>query len=265
MEEALKSADFSLPHIIISLCVVGVAIIIWMIFKGIYNKRVEQAVAQGGNRPSTLFFNVARAVVVILVVLAVLQINEINVSSLVAGLGIASAVIGLALQDYLKDIIMGTHIVRDAFFREGDVVRYGENEGTVIEFNMRTTKLKLLKNGDVLTISNRNISEISVVPESQFQDIDIGLPYEEDYQRVFDVLHEACRQIAGLEGVHDAMLKGITAFEDSAISYRVRFFCAPADKFGLRIAANRILLEQLTENGLSIPYPQLDVHGKQGI
>jgi small conductance mechanosensitive channel len=260
MSEALKNADFSLSHIIISLCVVGVAIIIWMVFKRLYNRHVEQQVAAGGNRPTTLFYNAARGIVVILVILAVLQINEINVTSLVAGLGIASAVVGLALQDYLKDIIMGTHIVRDSFFKEGDVVRYGDKEGVVIEFSMRTTKIRLFANGDVLSVSNRNISEISVVPESQFQDIDIGLPYEEDHQRVFDILSDAASRIAQLDGVDDCVMKGIVNFEDSDILYKVRFFCYPSKKYDLRLAANRIILECLTEAGISIPYPQIDVH-----
>ena len=51
MQEALKNADFSLSHIIISLCVIGAAIIIWMVFKRLYNRHVEQQVAAGGNRP----------------------------------------------------------------------------------------------------------------------------------------------------------------------------------------------------------------------
>ena len=167
---------------------------------------------------------------------------------------------GLALQDYLKDIIMGTHIVRDSFFKEGDAVKYGDQEGVVIEFNMRTTKIRCFASGNILTVSNRNISEISIVPESQFQDIDIGLPYEEDHQRVFDVLAKACGRIAQLEGVDDCVMKGILKFEDSDILYRVRFFCYPSKKYDLRLAANRIILECLTEAGISIPYPQMDVH-----
>lgn len=263
MAEALKNADFSLSHIIISLCVIGAAIIIWMVFKKIYNRHVEQQVEAGGGRPSTLFYNAARVIVVVLVILAVLQINDINVTSLVAGLGIASAIVGLALQDYLKDIIMGTHIVRDSFFKEGDVVKYGETEGIVIEFNMRTTKLRCLADQSILTISNRNISEIRLIPNSQFQDIDIGLPYEEDHQRVFDILGEAGRKIAQLDGVDDCVMKGIVKFEDSDILYRIRFFCYPSKKYDLRVAANRIILECLTEAGISIPFPQMDVHINQ--
>ena len=260
MAEALQSADFSLSHIIISLCVIGIAVILWLIFKKVYHRHVQQQAADGSGQPNTLFYNGARALLIILVVLAVLQINEINVSSLVAGLGIASAIVGLALQDYLKDIIMGTHIVRDSFFRVGDVVKYGETEGTVLEFNMRTTKIRCLKSNNILTISNRNISEISLVPENQFQDIDIGLSYEDDHQTVFDILSEVSRQIAKIDGVNDCVMKGIIGFEDSAIIYRIRFFCHPSEKYSIRPAANEILLNALTQHGLGIPYPQIDVH-----
>ena len=58
------------------------------------------------------------------------------------------------------------------------------------------------------------------------------------------------------EGIADYILK----FEDSDILYRVRFFCYPSKKYDLRLAANRIILECLTEAGISIPYPQMDVH-----
>ena len=260
MEKALQNADFSLPHIIISLCIIGAAIIIWQIFRHFYKKYSLQQEKETGSKPNTLFYNVARAVVVILVILAVLQINEVNVTSLVAGLGIASAVFGLALQDYLKDVIMGTHIVRDSFFKEGDIVRYGEVEGIVERFNMRTTKIKNIANGDILSVSNRNISEICLVPESQFQDIDIGLPYEEDPKKMYSILEGAVHAIGELDGVNSCELRGIISFEDSSVNYRIRFFCYPPDKFILRPRANRILYDHLRAAGISVPYPQLDIH-----
>ena len=61
-------------------------------------------------------------------------------------------------------------------------------------------------------------------------------------------------------GVDDCKLIGIPRFEDSSIVYRVRFFCQPAKKYGLRPIVNEIILEELTKANVSIPYPQLDVH-----
>ena len=260
MQAVLENANFTLPHIIISLCVIGVAFVLWRIFTRIYKHQVRQQEEAGKGRPNSLFYNMARAVIVILVILAVLQINDINVTSLVAGLGVASAIVGLALQDYLKDVINGAKIVRDNFFKEGDVVRYGDIEGTVVEFNMRSTKISRLDNLDLMTISNRNISEIGVVPESQFQDVDLGLPYEDDPKLIREVMTKAVERILEVEGIDDCKLIGIPRFEDSSIVYRVRFFCQPAKKYGLRPIVNEIILEELTKANVSIPYPQLDVH-----
>ena len=75
--------------------------------------------------------NVLRYLLLLVTILLILQINGINVTSLVAGLGIVSAVVGLALQDILKDVIMGLHILSGRFFSVGDAVRYGIMEGIV--------------------------------------------------------------------------------------------------------------------------------------
>ena len=56
-------------------------------------------------------FQVVKTIIIACAILMVLEINGINVTSLVAGLGLASAAVGLALQDFLKDSIMGVHMV----------------------------------------------------------------------------------------------------------------------------------------------------------
>ena len=66
----------------------------------------------------TVSYDVLKVLVILCVVLTILQINGVNVTSMIAGLGIASAIIGLAFQDLLKDVITGVHIVTDNFFQD---------------------------------------------------------------------------------------------------------------------------------------------------
>ena len=117
-----------------------------------------------------------KGVVLILAVLVILQVNGINVTSIVASMGLASAIVGLALQDYLKDLIMGFHILTDHFFAVGDVVRYKGTEGIVISFNTKTTKIQSLDDFSVLSVSNRNIDEIAVLGD--FMKINIPISYK---------------------------------------------------------------------------------------
>lgn len=125
------------------------------------------------------------SIVIISLILLILQVNGINVSSAVAGLGIASAIVGLALQDILKDVIMGVNMITENFFSVGDVVEYREMDGVVIKLSVRTTKIQSIYDHSVMTICNRNISEIRKC--SSMVDIDIPLSYEEDVKKVHTV------------------------------------------------------------------------------
>lgn len=205
-------------------------------------------------------FDVIRFVIILLFLMTILQINGINISSLVASLSVASMIIGLALQDFLKDIIMGLHILIDKFFQVGDVIQYGDEEGIVISFNLRTTRIESIKDHDIMTISNRNISDI--VKVSTLNDIDLGLSYEEDFRKVTTVLKEAARRLEAIDGIDSAVFKGTNAFNESSIIYKVRFFCEPSIRYDMRRAANYVIQEVLDENDIIIPYGQLDVHIK---
>ncbi|MBO6046416.1 MAG: mechanosensitive ion channel family protein [Erysipelotrichaceae bacterium] len=205
-------------------------------------------------------FDAIRFVIILLFVMTILQINGINISSLIASLSVASMIIGLALQDFLKDIIMGVHILIDKFYQVGDVIQYGDEEGVVISFNLRTTRIESIKDHDIMTISNRNISDIIKV--STLNDIDLGLSYEEDFREVTTVLKEVVRRLEAVDGIDSAVFKGTNAFNDSTIIYKVRFFCEPSIRYDMRRAANYVIQEVFDEYGIKFPYGQLDVHIK---
>lgn len=69
-------------------------------------------------------YRIIRVVMLVLFILAILQVNGINVTSLVAGLGVTSVVVAFALQDVLKDLLMGFDIAAENFFSVGDVIRF---------------------------------------------------------------------------------------------------------------------------------------------
>ena len=73
-----------------------------------------------------LIKNIIRYIFIVLGLLIVLQINGVDVSSILAGVGIIGVVFGLAIQDWLKDIIRGSSILSDNYFSVGDIVKYKE-------------------------------------------------------------------------------------------------------------------------------------------
>ena len=172
-----------------------------------------------------LFKNILKYVLLIIVSVIILQINGVNVSSIIASLGVITVIVGFALQDALKDIIMGINIVMNDYFSVGDVLKINNVEGKVIEIGLKFTRMKDINNGNIFVISNRNISEALNLSEQL--DIDIPLPYEESATKMEKVIDIMIEQISELENVSKVEYKGLNEFADSAIYYKIRIFCKP--------------------------------------
>ena len=245
-----------LIHVLISIVIVVIAIIVWNICKracGKYLSRMDK----DKHTVFHVLMDIVKYIAIVGLVLLILQVNGINVSSAVAGLGIASAIVGLALQDMLKDVIMGINMITENFFSVGDVVEYKKMEGVVIKLSIRTTKIKSIADNSVMTICNRNISEIRRC--SSMVDIDIPLSYEEDVRKVHRVMEEISEKISGLKGVRRSEYKGTEKFDEFAVIYKMRFFCPPDKKPDIRRSAMKVIQEELLQAGLRIPYRRMDL------
>lgn len=116
-------------------------------------------------------------VIIIIAFLFILQLLGFNVSSLIAGLGVVSVIAGLALQDALKDIIMGFNIIVDNYFSVGDIIKIADVEGKVIELGVKSTKLKDVNNDNIFVIANRNISQSLRLSDQLV--VDVPVSYDE--------------------------------------------------------------------------------------
>lgn len=249
-------------RVVLSAAIIAGAIVAWRLLRITlqkWQKKRDHGGLKGtGATAVTMLYGIARAVLIAIVVLWVLQINGVNVTSMVAGLGIVGAGVVLAFQDYLKDIIMGVHIMTDDFFKVGDVIEYNGTEGQVIAFNLRCTKIRALDDASILTISNRNIADMK--KRSNLILLNVPLPYEADFRKVHDVLRKIAARIAREDKVLRCEYKGTQLFGDSAVVYRLNLFCLPEHKWHAWRAAMKLLQEGLDEADLHIPYQQIDVH-----
>ncbi len=251
------------PKFAISAIIVAIAVGLWFVLRRGYKKYISLEQAKGQRATLVrISFGVLQLLVVVGAIVLVLQVNGENVNSILAGLGLISAIVGLALQDVLKDYLMGIHIIKDHYFMVGDVVKYENIEGEVISFTMQTTTLRNIDDGTVTTICNRNITEITKMPASCMVNIDLPLSYDEDISNVNKVLAQIAAQIAEVPGIDRCLYKGTQDFDRSAIVYRLRFFCPPASKPERRRDALRVVQNGLETAGIHIPYDQLDVHSK---
>ena len=251
------------PKFAISAVIAAVAVGLWFVLRRGYKKYISLEQAKGQRATLVrISFGLLQLLVVVGAIVLVLHVNGENVNSILAGLGLISAIVGLALQDVLKDYLMGIHIIKDHYFIVGDVVKYEDIEGEVISFTMQTTTLRNIDDGTVTTICNRNISEITKMPASCMVNIDLPLSYDEDMRNVNKVLAEIAGQIAEVPGIDRCIYKGTQDFGRSAIIYRLRFFCPPANKPERRRDALRVVQSGLESANIQIPYDQIDVHSR---
>lgn len=205
-----------------------------------------------------VIFGIIEIAIVVIGILFLLHVLGINISAAVAGLGIVSATVALALQDILKDVIMGIHILTDKFYAVGDGVVYNEKEGIIKEFSLMTTRIQLIADNSVISVCNRNISEIRKL--SDMVDLDIPLSYEEDPRKIHEAFKEIAKEIGKIPKVEKSEYKGTQDFDSSAVIYKLRYYCHPKNRAEIHRGAVKIVQEKFIEKGISIPYNQLDVH-----
>ena len=200
-------------------------------------------------------------VIATVTVLMVLQIYGVDVTSMLAGVGIVSIIIGLALQDALKDIFRGFDIVSDGYYDIGDVIVFGENTGQVLSVSLRTTKIQDINTNNVVSIANRKIDQVEIVSDAIY--LNIPMPYEVPTEKAEKILKATVADIKKHADVTDAKLLGLNKLNDSSIDYLFAINCPPSLKLPVRRAALRTIVTALEANKISIPYPQLDVHTKK--
>lgn len=261
IESALGKIDIT--RLIGCIVVVVGAVALFLAARVAYRKYCAKIVELGDVRrlnTITVIYRVVKIALVIGALLLILQICGINISSIVMSLGVVTTVVAFAVKDAFQDIFAGIMIRTDKFFQVGDAVEFGGRDGIVVYFSIRATKIEFLDDRSVMSVANRNISQIRKL--THLVDIDLPLPYEAKRQEVFDVLEEICADIRTIEGVESCELKGTQNFGDSGIFYKIRFFCEPNNRPDIRREANKRIQDGLDRVGLNIPYKQIDIHEK---
>jgi len=258
MEELFKNINWD--NIVSSGVTIIVAVILFHVVKIPFRKILQRDKDKSRNTYAAMIGSFIRMAYVTLVALLILRINGINVDGLLAGVGIASVAIGLAVQDTLKDIIRGISIISEDYFKMGDYVTIGDANGTVIYSGIRSTKLKDGLTGNIISIANRNIEKAEVGATTL--NLNIPLPYELKIAAAEKIMNEIAEAARNLDYVTECKYVGVDELADSAIKYRL---FAKSEK-GKRIDAKRNILhktlEILEKHDISVPYPKIDIHRK---
>lgn len=253
-----------LPIIYIALGTLSYAIL-KKIIKNIINRKNVKLNNQQLQRIQTvkmLILNIIKYVVVILVILAILSVYGVNVSSLVAGLGITTAIIGLALQDLAKDFIAGISIITEGQYEVGDTIEVDGFMGEVIFVGLKTTRIRNYK-GATKIIANHNMDKIiNYSLHNSLAEVDVITGYDCSPTEVEKVLQSVATKIKKTipEAKGELQILGITEFDDSKIVYRVALEVESMQHFAIERYLRKEIKEAFDKNQIKLPFLKIEVH-----
>ena len=248
-----------------SLVVILFSLFIYRVIAKVLKKKEQKSSKILSSKKNKTFMRMLKSIVgyalIIVTTLMVLQIYGIDVSSMLAGVGIASIVIGFALQDSLKDIIRGFTIVSDDYYEVGDVIKFGDNVGPVISVGLLTTKMQDINTMNIVSIANRNIDMVET--DSGYIYIPLPLPHELSVEKAEAVIREATKKLGRHRTIDSVAYQGVNQLDPSSINYQIVVTCDPTIKPQTRRDALRIIMTTLEEHKISIPHNQIDLHAEK--
>ena len=182
-------------EVITTICIVLFAFLFYMAIKQLISRVFLRKARHHSNKKAltllTILTNVAKYIILAIALLMILSTWGVDTKALVASLGVAGAVAGLAMQDMIKDFIGGADILTEDQFKVGDNIEVNGFRGNVIYLGMKITKIRAYT-GEVKIIANRNINEvINYSLMSSICVVDIGLSYDNKIDQAETVLQTA--------------------------------------------------------------------------
>lgn len=200
-------------------------------------------------------------------VLAVSIISAVGIetSSLVTLIGSLGLTVGLSLQGSLSNFAGGVLLLLFKPFKVGDYIVACGCEGTVQVIDLLYTKLATVDNKTVTlpngTLANSNITNVASEPIRRV-DVSIGVSYDTDLKKAKSVLENVIRNNKNVLTDRDITVF-VDALGDSSITLTTRCWTAGENYWSTLWALRENYKEAFDENGISIPFPQMDVTIKQ--
>lgn len=241
---------------------IGVQVI--KLLRRIVSKALTRANAEKGVQQ--FLDSLLKVVLYVILVFMIAASFGVSVAGVVTLLGSAGVAIGLSLQGSLSNLAGGVLILLLKPFKVGDYIIEDTkgNEGTVTEIQMFYTKLTtpdgkaiVLPNG---TLANNSLTNVTANPERRV-DLKIGIAYSADLKRAKEVAEQVVRTQEKILPEQPVTVF-VDSLGDSEVVLGVRCYVPGSDYWDVRWALTERLKLAFDENGIEIPFPQLDVHTK---
>lgn len=208
-----------------------------------------------------------KTVIWIFALLTALSNLGVNVTSLIAGLGIGGIAVALAAQNILGDLFSSFAIFLDRPFIVGDSIKVGETIGTVEKIGMKTTRVRA-QNGEEIVYSNKEIASVKIHNLTRMKErrisFSFGVTYETNEKKLAKI-PSWLKEIIENEPNTRFDRAHFKEFGDSALLFEVVYFITSPDyviHMDARQNINLRLLEKFAKEKVEMAYPTETIHVK---
>ncbi|HLD89132.1 MAG TPA: mechanosensitive ion channel family protein, partial [Candidatus Nanoarchaeia archaeon] len=209
-----------------------------------------------------------KAIILIITAIVILKEWQLDITPLLAGLGIAGLVIGLALKPTLENVLGGISMVFDKNLKVGDVIQLDSGEiGTVNDIGFRSTKL-ITPDGEYIIMPNGMLAQLKMknltlpVPSVRII-VDFGVEYGNDINKVKKIVGSRVNSTEGIlkEPQPEVLL---TEMGESSLKFRVLFWIHDLkERFRMKDLITTKIYETLHKEKIGIPFPTRTIHLKK--
>ncbi len=203
--------------------------------------------------------------------LMILQVMGVNVGVLLASVGIAGVILGLAAQQTLGNFFSGLHILIDKAFRIGDIIMLENDDGVykVLDVGVRSTRLYELFSNTVVFVPNSKLANTNIInfnrPNNKMKiRIDVSVSYGSDVEKVIKTLKEIA--LSHPKVLRDGDYEPVVIFREfgaSSLNFSLYIWIDNVmEQWKVPSEVRERIVKVFRERGIEIPFPQVDVHIK---
>ncbi|MDG1995937.1 MAG: mechanosensitive ion channel [Emcibacteraceae bacterium] len=240
-------------------------LIIGFMIAGKVRKAVMNLCSRSSRIDNTLgafFSSIARYVIIIFTVLAVLGRFGVETASLIAILGAASLAIGLALQGTLSNVASGVMLLMFRPFKVGEFIDAGGHAGTIKHLGLFVTEMAtgdnvkiIIPNGQIWGSSIKNFSANA----TRRVDLVIGIGYDDDIDKAITEIGAVIDADVRAHKTPEASIF-VGELGASSVDIVVRVWCDSGNYWPLKAGLTKEIKHRFDDKSISFPYPQQDVH-----
>ncbi len=229
---------------------------------GVVRRGLDKSAKNASELLKTFIENTVSKVIFFIGFVLALQNLGIDIAPLLAGIGVLGFVVGFALQDTLGNFAAGIMLLMYRPYDVGDFVEVAGREGSVNAMTLVSTTLMTLDN-QRLTIPNGSIwggviRNVTANPTRKFNET-VGIGYGDDIDKAKEIALEVLGKIENIHGDPGPEVY-VTGLGDSAVNLSLRGWVDTSKYFGTCCEVRHRIKVAYDEAGISIPYPQQDVH-----